>query len=110
MAEPTYLDTTRASYDTVAVDYHELLRDSLAGSPLDRAMLGAFADRVRADDIGPVVELGCGPGRVTAHLHALGLDACGIDLSPGMVAVARRAVARRAVARRAVAARRAVET
>lgn len=37
-----------------------------------------------------VADVGCGPGRVTAHLHLLGLDAFGIDLSPGMVDVARR--------------------
>jgi SAM-dependent methyltransferase len=35
--------------------------------------------------------VGCGPGEVTAHLHSLGLGVFGIDLSPGMLAVARRA-------------------
>jgi SAM-dependent methyltransferase len=39
---------------------------------------------------GPVADLGCGPGEVTAHLAALGLDACGLDLSAAMLAVARR--------------------
>jgi SAM-dependent methyltransferase len=34
--------------------------------------------------------VGCGPGRVTAHLHALGVPASGVDLSPTMVAIARR--------------------
>ncbi|MFD0473594.1 class I SAM-dependent methyltransferase [Nonomuraea thailandensis] len=34
--------------------------------------------------------MGCGPGHVTAHLHELGLDAFGIDLSPAMIEVARR--------------------
>ncbi|MET9842862.1 class I SAM-dependent methyltransferase, partial [Streptomyces virginiae] len=34
--------------------------------------------------------LGCGPGRVTAHLDGLGVRAFGVDLSPAMVAVARR--------------------
>ncbi len=29
-------------------------------------------------------------GYVTAHLHELGIDAFGIDLSPGMIDVARR--------------------
>jgi SAM-dependent methyltransferase len=82
------LHTTRASYDTVAASYADLLRTELDGAPLSRAMLAAFAELVRG--AGPVADVGCGPGRVTAHLAALGLDAYGIDLSPGMVAVARR--------------------
>ena len=78
------------SYDTVAVDYAELLRDRFDVVPLERAMLGGFADLVRAAGGGPVADLGCGPGLVTAHLATLGLDAFGVDLSPGMIAVARR--------------------
>jgi SAM-dependent methyltransferase len=54
-------------------------------------MLGVFAEQVLAGGGGPVADLGCGPGRITTHLHALGLDAFGIDLSPAMVEVARRA-------------------
>ncbi|MCW2776692.1 MAG: methyltransferase [Frankiales bacterium] len=50
-------------------------------------MLRAFAEEVGA---GPVLEVGCGPGRVAAHLAGLGLDVAGLDLSPGMVEVARR--------------------
>lgn len=91
MTETAHLDTTRASYDTVAVDYHRLLRDQLAAAPFDRAMLGAFAERVLDGGGGLVGDLGCGPGRVTTYLDKLGLDAFGIDLSPGMVAVARQA-------------------
>jgi SAM-dependent methyltransferase len=88
--DPTYLESVRAAYDTVADDYAELLRTELARKPLDRAMLGAFAELVRADPDAPVADVGCGPGRITAHLHALGLPVSGIDLSPAMVAVARR--------------------
>jgi SAM-dependent methyltransferase len=91
MTEPTYLRTTRAAYDTVAVDYAELIGTEFVAKPLDRALLAAFAELVRADDVGPVADLGCGPGRVTAHLHDLGLTAFGVDLSSAMVAVARRA-------------------
>ena len=87
----TRLHATRTSYDTVAADYAELFRDLPVAKPLDTAMLEAFAERVRAGGGGPVADLGCGPGRVTVHLEKLGLDAFGIDLSPGMVAVARRA-------------------
>ncbi|MFE7764656.1 class I SAM-dependent DNA methyltransferase [Streptomyces sp. NPDC057438] len=82
-------DATRASYDTVAADYEKLLRDELANSPFERAMLGVFAERVLGAGGGRVADLGCGPGRVTGHLASLGLDICGIDLSPEMVAVAR---------------------
>ncbi|MFF1677083.1 class I SAM-dependent DNA methyltransferase [Streptomyces sp. NPDC058256] len=86
----SHVDATRASYDTVAADYAELLRTELGNKPLDRAMLAAFAEYVRAGGGGRVADLGCGPGRVTVHLEALGLDAFGVDLSPEMVAVARR--------------------
>ncbi len=90
MTGADYLHATRTAYDTVAVDYARLLRAELDAKPLDRAMLAAFAEHVRAADAGPVADLGCGPGRVTAHLHALGVSAFGVDLSPEMVEVARR--------------------
>lgn len=89
MTEPDFLRTTRTSYDTVAADYAELFRDALADSPLERAMLAGFADLVRAGGAGQVADVGCGSGRVAAHLHGLGLPVFGIDLSPRMVAVAR---------------------
>lgn len=83
--EPTFLLETRAAYDTVAVDYEAVLRDSLGRQPADRAMLGWFAQIVS----GPVLDVGCGPGRITGYLKSLGLDVSGVDLSPGMVQVAR---------------------
>jgi SAM-dependent methyltransferase len=89
VTEPSYLTTTRSSYDTVAEDYAELVQTLFAKEPLGRAMLAAFAELVQAGG-GPVADLGCGPGQVTAHLNALGVPAFGIDLSPNMVAVARR--------------------
>ncbi|AXH91254.1 class I SAM-dependent DNA methyltransferase [Micromonospora aurantiaca] len=87
MTEPAWLVETRAAYDAVAEDYARLLPD-VVEPPLDRALLTAFAETVGPDR--PVLEVGCGTGRVTAHLHRLGLDISGVDLSPGMVAVARR--------------------
>ncbi|ONI82757.1 SAM-dependent methyltransferase [Saccharothrix sp. ALI-22-I] len=76
----------RTAYNTVAENYAELVRDHFANSPVDRAVLGLFAELVD----GPVAEIGCGTGLVTGHLHGLGVDVFGIDLSPGMLAVARR--------------------
>ncbi|MFJ2868723.1 class I SAM-dependent DNA methyltransferase [Kitasatospora sp. NPDC087314] len=91
MTEPDFLTTTRAFYDAIAADYADRYRDELAGNPLSRALLAAFAELVLAERAdGPVAELGCGPGRVTSHLHGLGLDIRGIDLSPRMVELARR--------------------
>lgn len=87
---PEFLASTRTAYDTVAESYADLLRNELPNKPYDRAMLGAFADLVRNSGPPTVVEAGCGPGRITAHLASLGLDAFGIDLSPVMIAVARR--------------------
>ncbi|GIM97240.1 class I SAM-dependent methyltransferase [Paractinoplanes toevensis] len=80
-----YLNKTRIAYDVVAADYHVVLRDELARSTWERAVLGGFAEVVD----GPVVEVGCGPGRITGHLAKLGLDIRGIDLSPRMIDVAR---------------------
>jgi ubiquinone/menaquinone biosynthesis C-methylase UbiE len=84
----TWLKDTRVSYDTVADSYSELLRGKLESDPYLMALLRLFADLV-----GPgkrVADVGCGPGRVTVALRDLGLEAIGIDLSPGMIEVARR--------------------
>ncbi|MET9024748.1 class I SAM-dependent methyltransferase [Nocardia sp. NPDC004168] len=80
---------TRAAYDHVAKLYTELFRHHLAGAVLDRAMLGAFVESVAGNGSGPIADVGCGPGRITGHLAALGAQVFGIDLSPRMVELAR---------------------
>lgn len=93
LADPEFLAATRTAYDTVAASYADLLAGHLAQQPYDRAVLGLYAELVHAASPGRiprVTEVGCGPGRITAHLAGLGLDAAGIDLSPGMVAEATR--------------------
>lgn len=85
-----WLDDARTSYDTVAASYADLVRDAVPAHQYLRAAAGMFAESVRAAGGGPVADIGCGPGHVTAYLHTLGLDAFGVDLSPGMIAVARR--------------------
>ncbi|MFE1026682.1 class I SAM-dependent DNA methyltransferase [Streptomyces sp. NPDC058818] len=83
-----FLDTTRTFYDAIAEDYADRFRATGAGTPLDRALMGAFAELVGPE--GQVADLGCGPGRVTAHLASLGLRVFGLDLSASMLAIARR--------------------
>jgi SAM-dependent methyltransferase len=78
----------RASYERVAGEYAARIFDELAHKPLDRALLDRFADAVRGQ--GPVCDLGCGPGHVARYLHGRGVEVQGVDLSPGMVAEARR--------------------
>ena len=88
MEQPPDLDAVRESYDRVADDYVALGVDDLGPYPWFRAGLAAFAEGVRG--LGPVLDVGCGPGTVTAHLAGLGLDASGVDLSPRMIEHARR--------------------
>ena len=76
------------SYDRVAGEYVARIYDELQHKPLDRQLLDRLAERVR--DLGPVCDLGCGPGQVAVYLHGRGVDVCGIDISPGMVEQARR--------------------
>lgn len=91
VTEPEHLRTTRAGYDAIAEEYAELFAHELANAPLDRALLGAFAELVRRDHEAPdVLDVGSGPGGVTARLRELGLSVRGVDLSPAMVDLARR--------------------
>jgi SAM-dependent methyltransferase len=76
-----------ASYDKLADAYTERIAGELAQKPFDRALLDALATELHG--AGPVADIGCGPGHVAAYLHARGVDACGVDLSPGMIARAR---------------------
>jgi SAM-dependent methyltransferase len=85
-----WLADTRTSYDTVAASYAEYVREAFAGAPYVRAALALFTDLVRGGNDGPVADVGCGTGLITAYLRDLGVDAFGVDLSPGMIEVARR--------------------
>lgn len=78
----------RASYDRVAGEYAARIADELAQKPFDRALLDQLAAEVGSR--GTICDLGCGPGQVARYLHERGAAACGIDLSPEMVAEARR--------------------
>ncbi|MFF2662294.1 class I SAM-dependent DNA methyltransferase [Kitasatospora sp. NPDC058032] len=89
--EPEFLAAARTFYDAVAADYADRYGGALATATWDRAVLAAFAELVTTAGGGRVAELGCGPGRITGHLAALGLEVTGLDLSPRMVELARAA-------------------
>ena len=78
-------DALRAGYAAVARAYREHLGHELAGKPLDRAFLAAFAERCT----GRIADVGCGPGHVAQFLASLGADVEGLDLSPAMIEEAR---------------------
>ncbi|MFE9660099.1 hypothetical protein [Streptomyces sp. NPDC005955] len=46
--EPDFLHATRTSYDTLAVDYEARARGELDAKPMERALLGLFAEQVSA--------------------------------------------------------------
>jgi SAM-dependent methyltransferase len=64
----------------------------------DRARQTVFIEKAWLDRFialvapgGTVLDLGCGPGRpMAAYLVANGLDICGVDSSPSMIAMARK--------------------
>ena len=81
-----------ATYDHVAALYADKFVGELAHKPFDRDLLDRFANEVapRSTADLPVCDLGCGPGHIGAYLADRGIAVTGIDLSPGMVAQARR--------------------
>jgi SAM-dependent methyltransferase len=79
-------DSIRTGYAPVARAYCEQLGDELAGKPLDRAFLDAFAERCAG---GPIADVGCGPGHVARYLADRGANVEGLDLSPQMIDEAR---------------------
>lgn len=88
IARPADLDVVRSSYDRVADNYVAMNMGDLTREPWLRAALAVFAEDVRG--LGPVLDVGCGPGGITAHLAGLGVDGSGLDLSPRMIEHARR--------------------
>ena len=80
----------RAAYDVVAEDFATHLPDTRAEAPLDLAMIDAFIHAVGSGDDIRVLDGGCGAGRISGYLSTRGCAVEGIDLSPAMVAMARR--------------------
>src|SRR3954453_6417069 len=85
---PDDLDLVRTSYDRVADNYVELNLGDITTYPWLRTAIDGFAAAVHG--LSPVLDVGCGPGTVTAYLAERGLDVSGVDLSPRMIENARR--------------------
>lgn len=89
---PADLDVVREAYDQVADNYAHMVATTGMGDirrhPWLKASIDAFADTVA--DLGPVPDVGCGPGTVTGYLAERGVDISGVDLSPRMIENARR--------------------
>ncbi|MET9694960.1 class I SAM-dependent methyltransferase [Streptomyces sp. NPDC006514] len=84
-------DETKAAYDGVVELYASMFANQLETQPFARNIIGTFAELVRGTGNLRAADVGCGPGHLTAMLRDLGLDSFGLDLSPAMVAHARRA-------------------
>lgn len=79
---------TQSSYDQVAAEYAEKFKDEMDDKPFDRDCLDRLAREV--GHLGPICDLGCGPGQIARYLHGQGVETLGVDLSPRMVEEAQR--------------------
>ncbi len=83
-----FILNTQTSYDAVAADYAGKYKDEMDDKPFDRDCLDRLAREVA--DLGPICDLGCGPGQIARYLHRKGVKTLGVDLSPKLVAEAAR--------------------
>lgn len=81
--------TVSRAYDEIAELYAEHAGSAFAVDPLHRAMVEAFADMVCSTGGGVVLDAGCGPGHISAHLVRRGLAVVGVDLASASLALAR---------------------
>lgn len=83
-----YFDDTQNGYSDVASEYAEKFFGELAYKPLDRDLLDRLIRAVGL--LGPICDLGCGPGQIARYLKDHGAEALGLDLSPKMVEAAQK--------------------
>jgi SAM-dependent methyltransferase len=80
-------EDVQSAYSAFADRYVESLGTMDVVHPDDLTLI----ERYLVGAPGPVLDLGCGPGHLTAHLHDAGCDVTGIDLVPEFIAHARQA-------------------
>lgn len=88
MSDRERLERERVFHDRLAEDLRPELMPPEALEPLDRAIIA----RAGIGSGTRVLELGCGAGGLTLTLLEMGANVTALDLSPGMVDVARRRI------------------
>lgn len=82
-------EQVRSTYDAVAEVYAARFPSTEPEQPIDLAMVDHFLTLMPAGGA-QVLDAGCGTGRMSRYLSDRGCRVRGVDLSPGMIAVARR--------------------
>ncbi|OUC79694.1 class I SAM-dependent methyltransferase [Gordonia lacunae] len=81
--------SSQPGYDALAELYAETFPSPFTNT-LQRHAFGAFVDHIRDSGVrGAVVDVGCGPGLLTAELAARGFEVVGVDPSSEMLRIAR---------------------
>jgi len=75
----------RDAYSSRSSQYIDLIEDDWSTDDDDAALVRRHLTGLP----GPVLDLGCGPGHWTGHLHSLGADVTGVDMVPEFIAHAR---------------------
>ncbi len=90
-------DELRSAHDALAEWYAETLDGALDQMPIERSVLDLFSELTvsagehsAADGGVTVGDIGCGTGRLAPYLASRRLTPRGVDLSPGMIELARR--------------------
>jgi SAM-dependent methyltransferase len=79
---------TQSSYDRIARKYADRFKDEKDDKPFDRECLDRMIREVKS--LGPICDLGCGPGQIARYLHHKGVKTLGVDLSPQMIVEAQK--------------------
>ncbi|MGL5928448.1 MAG: methyltransferase domain-containing protein [Dermatophilaceae bacterium] len=83
-------DEVRAAYDAIAEEYAATYPSTEPEAAVDLAMVDHVIRLVVEAGGSTVLDAGCGTGRMTRYVADRGLAVTGVDLSPGMLAMARR--------------------
>jgi ubiquinone/menaquinone biosynthesis C-methylase UbiE len=83
-------DEVRSAYDAIAQDYAATFPTTEPEAGVDLAMVDHFVRLLGELGATRVLDAGCGAGRMARYLTDRGLVVTGVDLSPGMLQMARR--------------------